>query len=372
MMTLSGSNFGQRYYTSLRAGLFRNLIAICFLITMACGFDDDGYPLPGTTDSWIEKHDGLVGISKKSDLWDNTPERKKDLDKIEARTQTCFNDECAGCTDCWGEGFIEYEEKNEKCGTCDGTGRGCKVESFTLTTEKSGVKGQIAGAAALGMWKTSTIEVRWHRMRFYTNLAGNNHTLEKVNSWKPNEWFSITNMLEHDKENKRINFQIRGMKNRWIYYLEQDGLDFIDTVGTFGLHEDGLLPTRDELMGVPKVRPTVKPTGPCHHASGDFFNCCFCPSCKRLRNDPQDCVDDFHGNTKPKAKKQGVFSGLYSGFKTKLGALTSKLLGKRRLIEATYYSFIGFNVFLMCCLLVGISFAYSIGTHQTNYEAIQR
>merc|ERR1712034_123658 len=36
---------------------------------------------------------------------------------------------------------------------------------------------------------------------------------------------------------------------------------------------------------------------------------------------------------------------------------------RRRLVEAAYYSFIGFNMFLMCGLLVGISFAYHIGTH---------
>merc|ERR1711964_647242 len=37
--------------------------------------------------------------------------------------------------------------------------------------------------------------------------------------------------------------------------------------------------------------------------------------------------------------------------------------GRRRLVEAAYYSFIGFNMLLMCCLLVGISFAYHVGTH---------
>merc|ERR1711964_726317 len=44
---------------------------------------------------------------------------------------------------------------------------------------------------------------------------------------------------------------------------------------------------------------------------------------------------------------------------------------RRRLIEAAYYSFIGFNMLLMCGLLVGISFAYHIGTREANYEPIR-
>jgi len=34
-------------------------------------------------------------------------------------------------------------------------------------------------------------------------------------------------MLEHDKINNRINVQIYGMTNRWIYYMEHDGMEFI-------------------------------------------------------------------------------------------------------------------------------------------------
>merc|ERR1711964_964748 len=44
---------------------------------------------------------------------------------------------------------------------------------------------------------------------------------------------------------------------------------------------------------------------------------------------------------------------------------------RRRPFEAAYYSFIGFNMLLMCGLLVGISFAYHIGTHEANYEPIR-
>jgi len=44
---------------------------------------------------------------------------------------------------------------------------------------------------------------------------------------------------------------------------------------------------------------------------------------------------------------------------------------RRRLVEVAYYSFIGFNMLLMCCLLVGISFAYHVGTHEVNHEPIR-
>jgi len=44
---------------------------------------------------------------------------------------------------------------------------------------------------------------------------------------------------------------------------------------------------------------------------------------------------------------------------------------RRRLVEAAYFAFIGFNMLLMCCLLVGISFAYHVGTREANYAPIR-
>merc|ERR1711964_687277 len=44
---------------------------------------------------------------------------------------------------------------------------------------------------------------------------------------------------------------------------------------------------------------------------------------------------------------------------------------RRRLAEGVYYVFIGFNVLLMCTLLVGMSFACHVGTHEMNYEPIR-
>merc|ERR1711964_879843 len=52
-------------------------------------------------------------------------------------------------------------------------------------------------------------------------------------------------------------------------------------------------------------------------------------------------------------------------------AIEAAKASRRRLVEAAYYSFIGFNMLLMCGLLVGISFAYHIGTHEANYEPIR-
>merc|ERR1711964_182970 len=45
--------------------------------------------------------------------------------------------------------------------------------------------------------------------------------------------------------------------------------------------------------------------------------------------------------------------------------------GRRRLVGVAYYSFIGLNMFLMCCILVGISFAYHVGSQDANYEPIR-
>jgi len=102
-------------------------------------------------------------------------------------------------------------------GTCSCGAYGCEARSFTLTAQK---------ARYNKARDTSTIKVIYHPNRVE---SGDNHKFEKVRSgW--NEWFSITKMLDHDKENNRILVQLEdsGMANRWIYYLEHDGLDFIE------------------------------------------------------------------------------------------------------------------------------------------------
>lgn len=172
------SYFGQRY-TSLRDGLFRNLVAICFLVSMA----------PASR---------IVGVDP-----------------------NCYYKKLQDYNMNWNAG-------THTCGVSDGGY--CLVREFTLTTKKSGLRTKIAEAAALGMLKdTSTIEVRYYPTRDYHNWAGYMHKHEKINSWcKPNEWFSIIKLLEHDKENNRVNVEMQGIQDRWIYYLEQDGLEFFD------------------------------------------------------------------------------------------------------------------------------------------------
>merc|ERR1711964_944557 len=53
------------------------------------------------------------------------------------------------------------------------------------------------------------------------------------------------------------------------------------------------------------------------------------------------------------------------------GNLSEPGIRRRRLVEAAYFAFIGFNMLLMCCLLVGISFAYHVGTREANYAPIR-
>lgn len=159
-------NFGLRYH-SLREGILRNLIAVCFLISVAL----------------------------------------------------------ASC----------------KCGGhCNQP-----LKTWKLTTQKSGTRTNVVGAVVnlTSMWKdTSTIEVSYHSNRDYKNWCNNNHKYKKVkydflhtsisDKLDLGEWFTITHMIQHDKANNRIEVQIYGMKNRWIYYLEHDGLDFIEHLRT--------------------------------------------------------------------------------------------------------------------------------------------
>merc|ERR1711964_442639 len=145
---------------------------------------------------------------------------------------------------------------------------------------------------------TSTITVKYYPKRIKMNLfdgIGQTHKYVKTNDWKKDEWFSITKVIGIEKENNRILLQLNGIKNRWIYYLEHDGADFLEHL-------------KEHELKIP---------------------------------------EEYHYTS-----KRGTFK-------------------RRRLVEAAYYSFIGLNMLLMCCLLVGISFAYHVGTHETNYEPIR-
>jgi len=80
----------------------------------------------------------------------------------------------------------------------------------------------------------------------------------------------------------------------------------------------------------------------------------------------QKIVAEHIGVVGVKAGLKGLVNEDADKFKKLCG-----ITGRRRLVEAAYYSFIGFNMLLMCCLLVGISFAYHVGTLEANYEPIR-
>jgi len=349
-----------------------------------------------------------------------------------------------------------------------------KKPEWTLTTQKSGIRTKILGAVANAacLWKdTSTITVRYDPKRTYVNMGGNNHKYCKVNRFK-NEWFTITKVLEHDKANNRIKVQIYGMKNRWIYYLENEGTKFIehlrDTEGTVNLKhklrnpkiapnmggsvQD--LPTPEDLKrgdvenGIYGFRVALQKEGAVlgslsgilrkakknFSALQDFFDAV------SIRVHIQDGkvnyiqIPNSFGTKKATIEKIDLFDStknsetvvlrlkdhigskivnmktnsaadrkLFLGGNDTIAKEGRKLLkflidhakdpdaitddsnfkkfkagirgdwkcachtgNRRRLVEAAYYSFIGFNMMLMCCILLGISFAYRAGTHEAN------
>jgi len=354
-----------------------------------------------------------------------------------------------------------------------------KKPEWTLTTQKSGIRTKILGAVANAacLWKdTSTITVRYNRKRTHVNMGGNNHKYCKVNPWRrANEWFTITHVLEHDKANNRLNVQIYGMKNRWIYYLENDGLAFIqhlrDTANTINLkhkRRKGLKPMLGErVQGLPtpedlkrgdveneiygfrvalqkegailgSLSGILKKAKKNVSALQDFFDAVSIRvhiqngkvdyiqipnsfGTKKATIEKIDCFDstknsetvvlrlkDYVGSKMINMKESSVADRkLFLGGNDTIANEGKKLLkflvdhakcemtdeskfvkfhekikkGKkvepdwkcschpgrrRRLVEAAYYSFIGFNMMLMCCILLGISFAYRAGTHEAN------
>merc|ERR1711964_446471 len=355
---------------------------------------------------------------------------------------------------------------------------------WTLTTKKSGLINKVRGGS---LWKdTSTITVRYHPSKTETNWSENNHKYEKVNGWWKNEWFTMTEMIEHDKENNRINVQISGMQNRWIYYLENDGKEFIehlrteeDTVNLGHKYNYGVkpiehgkfkaenLPMPDELTrgdpanGVYGFRVALQKEDTCMNFTNamsmkfdleQYFDAVSVRvylknnevsyiEIPNLTTNKEAHIENIHSfNPKEETVVLGLkdkgaptsvlgrkfdqsvsefFVGgnqvadrrLFLGTGT-TGAEGKKLLkflvdhanyemtddskfrnyhadieadwecschsgnnvsekkagaqgDRRRLVGAAYYSFIAFNMILMCCLLVGISFAY-IGTRQSS------
>jgi len=195
--------------------------------------------------------------------------------------------------------------------------------------------------------KKDKITIRYSRAH-KTGLGMLNHTLCKVNGGiRKNEWFTIKRAIHHDTRNKTIEFEIRGMNNRYIYYNEsKQSMEFIKHL---------LL---DPVTKVTGLQSMIK-------ESSDVFK----DLCKDLKD-----VENFSGiENGPKdpyralvANKSGDNNcGTYRPMNG------TNALAKRRLIEASYYSLIGFNMLLMCAVLVGISFAYRIGNHEANPQPIR-
>jgi len=75
--------------------------------------------------------------------------------------------------------------------------------------------------------------------------------------------------------------------------------------------------------------------------------------------------------TDPLAPAKGPASCANAQVATTATDAAAIISGRRRLVGVAYYSFIGLNMFLMCCILVGISFAYHVGSQDANYEPIR-
>jgi hypothetical protein len=172
------------------------------------------------------------------------------------------------------------------------------------------------------------MRIRYSREHL-TDTTAKNHSLCKVNDWR-NEWFTVKSVESRiDAAKEFMTLKIRGMKNRYFYYNEEQGPEFIlhllrdpetDVVGLFDLIKDHPDTFHESVYGVPN-------------------------------------------NTN---KKDDPYKGVATN--NKCGTFKSM---KRRLIEAAYYSLIGFNMLLMCAVLVGISFAYRIGNHEANPQPIR-
>merc|ERR1711964_443427 len=175
----------------------------------------------------------------------------------------------------------------------------------------------------------SAHETDWRSDTLTTRRRGYNHKYCKVRSWsKYNEWFTIDTVGLMDDE--CVHLYITGIKDRWIYYTVKDGMSFIKHL--LGHAKEAKL---NAITGLKECFPDCT-----HCKATGYINEADCPVCKT------------HGivpNTE-----------LYGDGRR-----------RRRLVEAAYYSFIGFNLILACALLVGICFAYRIGTHEAKYEHIR-
>merc|ERR1711964_806432 len=135
-----------------------------------------------------------------------------------------------------------------------------------------------------------------------------------------------------------MGFEIRGMNNRYIYYNKNQGLEFIKHL---------LL---DPVTKVTGLQQMIK-------ESADLFpDLKDCENFSGIVNGHKDPYRELVANN-----DGDNVSGTHRPMNG-TNALKKDPLKKRRLI--------GFNMLLMCAVLVGISFAYRIGNHEANPQPI--
>jgi len=306
-----------------------------------------------------------------------------------------------------------------------------ETKSWRLTASKSG------GWASKYSWP-SAIEVEYYpdeeNLKYFKSSLNDNS----------GDWFTITRMIDHDEKNNRINVFCEGMKNRWIYYLEEDGIAFLkhlqdtkveglknanferdykrgydSTIFGFrvALHKMGnAAPMTNFLKKINKyfdsVSVRVYLNSQRKVAYLQIDNLVVDKNLGITSIDGYEKIAQtviFRTSSDPQKFNGAPISGigadrkLFLGREDPTGEEGKKLLKfliehrddqtyfsdtrlekiakdtpadwqplrRRRLVEVAYYSFIGFNMLLMCCLLVGISFAYHVGTHEVNHEPIR-
>jgi len=239
---------------------------------------------------------------------------------------------------------------------------------WTITTRKSGawtksslLTGGIFGVGLSHAVPTSKIIIKYdasHTRRKFKRNQDHKYAKERF-GWGADEWFTIRHVA--DMDNNCVHAYITGMKDRWIYYKELDAMKFIKHLLDNPIYRCTGCGVTGQKHQKKCVEPNCgewlphPPTGlkecfpdcPCCSGGG-------CGSCNNL-----GIVPDRLKKTKKTTSVGRRFADYWHG------------VSRRRLVEAAYYSFIGFNMILACALLVGICFAYRIGTHEAKYEPIR-
>jgi len=220
--------------------------------------------------------------------------------------------------------------------------------------------------------------------------------------------FEITDIKSYDETKKRVLLKIQRTKTNTKVREERSAtkMGCLKNMFTSNPLEDRWLylesseSMRFMLFLMEMYQPAYSGrkmhTMSCGECSADKFpECCgesykFCPKCGASQRVPdfstplaaaivtvfqdnQQAVKEYIGLPEEDTRSRYVLKGIRDQanadvFKAMCGLHSRR---RRRLIGAAYYSLIGFNMLLMCGLLVGISFAYHVHTHEPNYETIR-